>query len=71
MPKIKKRVSRQKFIQNQLDFCWENELPFFMPRDGYCYSCGEDIVTGFINAGLKGNEELITGCPFCNYSYVE
>ena len=67
----KQRVSRIEFIENQRDYCDKINAPFFMPSDGFCYSCGQDIVTHFIDIGLKGNEELITGCPYCNYSYVE
>ena len=67
----KRRVSRQEFIENQRSYCIENELPFFMPHDGYCPGCGRDIIAHLIKYGMRGNEELITGCPYCYRSYVD
>lgn len=60
-------------------YCEQHDLPMYAPRNGLCYHCGYNIfmpvnrskgaVLGITveEAGAK----LITGCPICNYSFVE
>lgn len=63
----------------QEDYCERNECPMFAPRDGLCYRCGYNIFLPFNGShgamlGITVEEagrKLITGCPICNYSYVE
>ena len=63
----------------QEDYCELNECPMFAPRDGLCYRCGYNIFLPFNGShgatlGITVEEagrKLITGCPICNYSYVE
>ena len=66
----KRKVSRMEFVENQRSFCDKRDIPVFMPTRGYCYSCGRDIIDYYIKAGLKGDEEVVTGCPYCYYSFV-
>lgn len=41
----------------------------FAPRDGYCWRCHKQIYEKI--TVKKATEELITGCPWCHYSFVE
>ena len=52
----------------QLEYCRKHNTPFFAPRNGICYSCGENIFKGITESEAKNT--LITGCPYCNYSFV-
>lgn len=63
----------------QSDYCDRQECPMFAPRDGICYRCGRNIFlpTNGSHGAVFGitveqaGTRLITGCPHCNYSYVE
>lgn len=63
----------------QRDYCDEHGYPLFAPRDGLCYRCGRNIYlpTNGSNGRVIGitvkeaGQKLITGCPHCNYSFVE
>ncbi|MHA1353568.1 MAG: hypothetical protein ACTSR1_00150 [Candidatus Heimdallarchaeota archaeon] len=41
----------------------------FIPHDLQCYSCGKSLVDTE-EMVEKYKEETITGCPFCNRSFV-
>jgi len=64
-------MTRDEFIKNQKQYCRDNNTPFFIPSNGICYKCKEDIVQYLIDHELTGKEYLITGCPICYYSYCE
>lgn len=64
-------MTRLEFINNQEEFCYEKKYPVFLPIDGYCYSCGADVVNLLIKKGRTGKEELITACPECHVSFCE
>lgn len=63
----------------QAAYCDEHELPMFAPADGHCPRCGYNIylpVNGSHSAVMgitveEAGSRLITGCPICNYSFVE
>lgn len=60
-------------------YCEEHECPMFVPRSGLCYRCGYNIFLPVNSShgsvlGITVDEagsKLITGCPICNYSFVE
>ena len=71
-------------IACQKKYCEENGYPMFAPPDGVCYFCGKNIYSPRLAKGYGGHKEtytgiptfragciLITGCPHCNYSFVE
>ena len=73
-----------KAVAAQEKYCEENNAPFFAPnaRCGYrCYYCNQNIYMPLANLfdgdaieGVSVEEagsRLITGCPFCHYSYVD
>lgn len=65
--------------QAQKEYCKSNGYPMFAPNNGICYSCGRNIYHKVVyhsgNVGgisvKKAGSTLITGCPFCNRSYVD
>ena len=68
-----------KAIAAQAAYCDEIKAPHFAPPDGHCYLCGANIyrapdpergISGGITVERAG-ERLVTGCPFCHYSFVE
>ncbi len=65
MEEVKKRISREEFMRNQLYL-----TPCFLPPSGKCYNCGFDIAS---ENALKGDDgkRYITGCPKCNRSFCE
>lgn len=55
-------------------FSGEMKKPFyqrtgFAPHDGKCYNCGRNIAEGITLEDL--GDYIITGCPFCNYSFCD
>ena len=44
-------------------------LPVFAPETGRCFKCKRDIYQKI--SVERARRELITGCPYCCYSYVE
>ena len=58
----------------QEKYCKDNFVPRFAPSrfNGFrCYSCGQNI---YSHGGISVEEAaagLITGCPYCNYSYCD
>lgn len=59
-------TSYQKF-QLQKEFCKENSLPLFCGQ--LCWSCKKDIFEHISEETARTT--LITGCPCCNYSFVD
>ena len=59
------------FISRQEDYCHYKGLPFFMPANGVCWSCGKDMVKPLLERGMSGDEDHITGCPICHRSYCD
>lgn len=63
----------------QATYCETEEIPMFAPADGVCYRCGRNIFlpTNGSHGAVYGitveeaGSTLITGCPHCNYSFVE
>lgn len=58
--------SLEKF-QLQLTYCKESNLPCFCSI--ICFSCMKDIFEKITEETAKTT--LITGCPHCNYSFVD
>lgn len=70
----------KKAIEAQKEYCQRKGYPNFAPAyDGTCFRCNHDIysevkhsdgrVTG-ISVEYAASH-LITGCPHCNYSFVD
>ncbi len=69
-----------KANEAQAKYCDENDYPHFAPRC-HCYSCHQNIYLsgkrrcdGKEVNGIsveRAGRELITGCPYCNWSYCE
>ena len=70
----KKTFNPAEAVKAQEEYCKKRGVPFFAPNQyiGYkCYRCNRNI---YVEGGIsveKARSELITGCPFCHYSYVE
>lgn len=68
-------------VKAQEKYCMEKEYPHFAPYSENCFRCGQNIYSekGRTRSGKERNgisverasKELITGCPFCNWSYCE
>ena len=58
-------------INAQKKYCEEKHLPYFAPKDGRCWRCGKNIYSINGISVEQATNNLITGCPFCNYSYCE
>jgi hypothetical protein len=44
----------------------------FMPHDGYCGNCNQDIVAAICAKEYGGYVlEMITGCPLCSATYCD
>lgn len=70
----------QEALKAQAEYCAKRGIPNFAPGlDGKCYRCNRDIyrpfthpdghVTGITVESAKNY--LVTGCPHCNYSFVD
>lgn len=53
----------------QLVYCKEHKFPMFAPNDGKCYNCHRDIYKKITNK--EAENTLITGCPYCKFSFVD
>lgn len=50
----------------------EYERVGFAPLDGKCWRCGRNIAEGENGITLKElGDYIITGCPYCNYSFCD
>lgn len=61
----------EEAIAAQEKYCKENDYPHFAPSDGRCYKCYGQIYGEKGWSVEQAASSLITGCPFCRYSYVE
>lgn len=55
-------------------YCDAHEIPMFAPIN--CPRCGHGIYDPYPNPNLcysveDAGSKLITGCPYCHYSFVE
>ena len=55
-------------IKLQEQYCKEKDAPFFAPKPN-CWSCNRNIWDKITIT--QARTELITGCPYCNRSYVD
>lgn len=53
----------------QLNYCKQNNLPYFVPYDGKCFRCGVQVY--YLISATKASSELITVCPNCNISFCD
>jgi hypothetical protein len=70
-----------KAAKAQEKYCTEKGYPHFAPRNGKCFSCGQNIYSekGRTRSGEewqgisveRASKKLITGCPFCNRTYCD
>ena len=56
-------------IDGQKKYCIKMEFPHFAPTNGRCYSCHNNIYERI--SAERASTTLITGCPFCHYSYCD
>ena len=56
-------------IKAQEEYCEKKKYPLFAPSDGICFSCNRQIYTEITL--MECENDLITGCPFCHYSYCD
>lgn len=56
-------------VNAQREYCNKNNVPMFIPEDGVCFRCKRNIFSKITIIGAYST--LITGCPFCSYSYCE
>ena len=54
--------------QAQEEYCERKNVSFFAPKD-YCYACRKNIWKKITIE--EASTELITGCPYCAYSYCD
>lgn len=58
----------------QEEYCRRNNAPHFAPNaniDYRCYHCGRNIYGRGGWSVEYAAKHLVTGCPFCHYSFVE
>jgi len=69
-----------KAITAQKKYCEEKGIPNFAPAfDGKCYRCNRNIYSPYTHldgrvTGIsveQAEASLVTGCPHCNYSFVD
>lgn len=63
--------SRQA-AEAQKKYCSENKVPVFAPGEWSKYRCIRCFHDIYREGGISVEEagkKLITGCPFCNYSF--
>lgn len=67
-------------VAAQRKYCIKHGIPNFAPAlDGKCYQCNRDIYRQITHGngyttGIsveKAGSTLVTGCPHCNYSFVD
>jgi hypothetical protein len=62
------KFSIAESIANQSALCKANDYPHFAPRDGNCWKCRKNV---YEHPSENGGQTLVTGCPWCNWSYCE
>jgi hypothetical protein len=65
-----KKYLINKSINNQKKYCTAKKIPMFIPLNGTCYSCNEDIFT-HLQTAINSDKKLITRCPFCSKSFCD
>ena len=55
----------------QEEYCKKNKLPYFAPPRGICPSCRQVIYAKSVISIEKAGSQLITGCPYCHYSFLD
>lgn len=66
------KYDTNKAIKAQEEYCKKNNVPFFAPHSGRCYSCGYNIFTAPHGYTVEyASKKLITGCPHCMTSFVD
>ncbi len=63
MDEITEKINAQNKYQE------DNNFPDFPPKDGRCFRCGKQIFEAI--SLEKASSELITGCPYCFWSFVD
>lgn len=63
------KLIHEKKLSEQLKLCDELHSPLWMPKDGICLFCYENIFD--MKPEHYFREHLITGCPKCMHSFVE
>lgn len=77
---MEKHYNTMESVEAQRDYCKKQGIPNFAPAlDGKCYRCNRDIyrpithpdghITGITVE--QATTSLVTGCPHCNYSFVD
>jgi hypothetical protein len=61
----------EKACEAQRKFVKEHDYPHFAPGNGICYNCRRNIYGQNGYSVERASLILITGCPFCCYSYCE
>jgi hypothetical protein len=61
---------REGFMKKQLELCNAKGWPFFMPSDGVCGHCHQNLIDREIMRGNDGST-LVTGCSSCGRSYCD
>ena len=69
-----KTYNPREAVKAQEEYCSKINAPFFAPNGNNmyrCYYCNQNIYKdGGISVEEAGSK-VITGCPFCHYSYVD
>lgn len=61
---------REKAIKAQEEYCEKAGVPQFAPKDGFCPRCMNQIYgVGGVSVE-EASTRMVTGCPFCRYSFV-
>ena len=61
-----------KAIAAQEEYCKTHQRPMFAPMDGMCYHCCRDIYAYPYGITIQSaGSRLITGCPYCNATFVD
>ena len=59
--------TKEEKLKAQQKYANERGAPVFVPSN-HCFSCRKDVYLAF--TVKQAREELITGCPYCNTSFV-
>jgi len=61
--------STKEKVELQEKYCNLKEIPMFIPSDGRCYYCKRDITKAYTQKEIGSKQ--ITGCPYCNKSFLD